>query len=156
MTYEALDVAKYIINYCNKKNYPISNLRLQKLLYFVQASFIQEKNEVCFDDAMHCWAYGPVIPKIYRRYKVYGSTNIPKQSTLIFDDEKKEFDYVDFEFEGNEGDRKIIEEIVEETKDMSVFALVDITHNQTPWKKNYDSSKDKEIPIKDMFKYFRG
>ena len=28
-----LDVARYIINYSNEKNYSISNLKLQKLLY---------------------------------------------------------------------------------------------------------------------------
>ncbi len=37
--YNALDVAKYIITYCKKNQKPISNLKLQKLLYFVQSQF---------------------------------------------------------------------------------------------------------------------
>ena len=39
MEYNAIDVAKYIVFYCIGKNYSISNLKLQKLLYFVQAYF---------------------------------------------------------------------------------------------------------------------
>ena len=35
MAYKVLDVARYIINYSNKMEYGISNLKLQKLLYFV-------------------------------------------------------------------------------------------------------------------------
>ena len=34
-----LDVCRYIINYSNKKDYGISNLKLQKILYFIQAFF---------------------------------------------------------------------------------------------------------------------
>ena len=35
MVYKALDVARYIINYSNKQEYSISNLKLQKILYGV-------------------------------------------------------------------------------------------------------------------------
>ena len=34
--YDVLDIARYIINKCNEKGIIISNLKLQKLLYFVQ------------------------------------------------------------------------------------------------------------------------
>lgn len=35
-TYPVRDVSHYIIVYSNKKDYGVSNLKLQKLLYFVQ------------------------------------------------------------------------------------------------------------------------
>ena len=38
--YSALDVARYIIWYCKKQGYSISNLKLPKILYFVQANFL--------------------------------------------------------------------------------------------------------------------
>ena len=37
--YDVLEVSKYIINYSNEKQYGISNLKLQKILYLVQAFF---------------------------------------------------------------------------------------------------------------------
>lgn len=43
MTYNVLDICRHIINYSDEKDYGVSNLKLQKLLYFVQAYFMLEK-----------------------------------------------------------------------------------------------------------------
>lgn len=43
MIYDVLDVCRHIINYSEKEDYGVSNLKLQKLLYFVQAYFMLEK-----------------------------------------------------------------------------------------------------------------
>ena len=54
--YKAIDVARHIINYSNEKRYGISNLKLQKLLYMVQAYYLVKTDEhkPCFDD--------PILP----------------------------------------------------------------------------------------------
>ena len=46
--YNVLDIAEYIINYAIKNGYAISNLKLQKILYFVQAQFLVSLNVPCF------------------------------------------------------------------------------------------------------------
>ena len=54
--YDVLDIARYIINKCNEKGIIISNLKLQKLLYFVQGymlaltgnRYILEQNIITF------------------------------------------------------------------------------------------------------------
>ena len=35
MTYTASDIAKYIVSYCFRKRKPVSNLKLQKMLYYM-------------------------------------------------------------------------------------------------------------------------
>lgn len=50
--YNVLDVCRYVINYSNDKDYDISNLKLQKLLYFIQAYFLINKNETCFNETI--------------------------------------------------------------------------------------------------------
>ena len=40
--YSALSMAKYIIDKCTKDEYPISNLQLQKILYYIQREFLQQ------------------------------------------------------------------------------------------------------------------
>ena len=37
--YSALDVSKYIVSKCTRDGHPISNLQLQKILYYVQRAF---------------------------------------------------------------------------------------------------------------------
>lgn len=35
----AIEISKYVIQYCKKKNYGISNLKLQKIPYFIRRIF---------------------------------------------------------------------------------------------------------------------
>lgn len=46
--YNVLDISRYIINYSNDCNYIISNLKLQKLLYFIQVYFLIEAKKTLF------------------------------------------------------------------------------------------------------------
>ena len=91
MSYEACDVAEYIIFYSHSKDYSISNLRLQKLLYFIQEEFYKIGRN-CFDDEIEYWDCGPIIEDVYRQYKVYSGGNIPgfiaKNPSDITDDDK--------------------------------------------------------------------
>lgn len=88
--YDALDVAKYIINYERSRGRTVSNLRLQKLLYFVQAQFLVTTQRACFCDEMEAWDFGPVVPNVYHVYKAYGSSSLPRSlpvgANITFDD----------------------------------------------------------------------
>ena len=154
--YNALDIARYVINYCNKKGYLISNLRLQKLLYFIQANFIMSKKKLCFSEPIECWQYGPVIRNVYLEFKVNGSDSIESIDKYEqYNLDTNSFDEVKFNFDfKNEEDKELVEETIEYASEMTTRELVDITHKQTPWSKNYKSNCKKEIPEEDMFKYF--
>lgn len=118
MTYSALDVAKYVINHEHSMNREISNLRLQKLLYFVQAKVLMETGEPCFEDEMQAWDFGPVVPSVYYKYKIYGSMDIGTK-----------------EVEPNIENKILgfISAILDFCRDYPTYQLVEITHQQTPW-----------------------
>lgn len=65
MGYSALDVAKYIINKCTIEHDAISNLQLQKILYYIQKWFLQN-GLVAFDDDFEAWSFGPVVLSVYQ------------------------------------------------------------------------------------------
>ena len=48
--YSAIDVARYIIAHCNRNGQTISNLKLQKILYFIQAEFLVVQDKPCFQE----------------------------------------------------------------------------------------------------------
>ena len=48
--YNIIEVSEYAIKYSEKRGAPVNNLRLQRLLYFIQAEFMVSKNEPCFPD----------------------------------------------------------------------------------------------------------
>lgn len=79
--YDALTVAEYVIKYSTLSGMPVSNLRLQKVLYFIQAEFMVSTNSECFNDRIEAWDLGPVVPTVYRKYKVFGASSIPIDSS---------------------------------------------------------------------------
>ncbi len=140
--YEALRIARYVIEYCNKKGEIITNLRLQKILFFIQAEFLVSKGISCFTEEIEAWAFGPVVPCVYRQYRIYGSSNIKialgRKNDRFIDEE----------------DKLIINQIVDECSHYSTTELVNITHAQTPWIKAYYNNHSNVISIDSIREYF--
>lgn len=141
--YDSLDVSRYIINHENEKSRPISNLRLQKLLYFVQAQFLVSNKESCFREDIEAWQYGPVVPRVYHRYKLYGSSSIPEQTV----NQKNVI---------AESDAGLIDAILDKCAKYSTSALISLTHRDGPWKDSYEPGYDNVISVKSIRKYFGG
>ena len=74
--YDVQDVAEYVIVYSKYKDCGISNLKLQKILYLVQAYFLIQTKNPCFLEDIEAWDFGPVIPEVYRKYKQFGGADI--------------------------------------------------------------------------------
>lgn len=147
--YDVLDVSRYIINYCNDKNKNISNLKLQKILYFIQAYFLLAKNEPCFKEEIEAWQYGPVAPEAYHEFKCYASGPIPKIDTYtklsISTDPKKHFEFNQLKFNPDiisKDDQILINKVVDKFIDLSTSRLVEITHKQSPWLNAFKSSSN--------------
>ena len=140
--YSALDVARYIIWYCQEKSYAINNLKLQKVLYFVQAQFLVfgKDNKPCFSEKIEAWQYGPVVSEVYREYKIFGSAHIPCGDMM--DD-----------FDIDEPDKEMINGIVDRCNKYTAVRLVDISHRQAPWKDAHESGKT-VIDIAEIRNYF--
>lgn len=133
-------IARYVIHYCSQNRRPISNLKLQKILYFIQAEFLVAMNKPCFEDDIEAWSSGPVAPAVYSEYRIYGDTNLPDQ--------------------GNDGfeviaekDRERLNAIISDATKYSALQLAEITHNQRPWKDAY-KRKSKIIEKAKIRKYF--
>ena len=145
----ALFVANYIIEYSNKKGYPINNLKLQKLLYFVNARNIVENGSPLFEEEMEKWKYGPVVPSVYHEYKRFGafaiSDNDLVREYIVFDTnpfaDLSDLKIVKYESDAVEN-YQLIEDTVDALLDFDPFDLVDITHSHTPWKKEEPRIKD--------------
>jgi uncharacterized phage-associated protein len=157
--YHVLDVCRFIINYSNEQEYGISNLKLQKILYFIQAYFLinTRENHPCFYERIEAWDFGPVVPEAYREYKQYGSSDIPTiQSFIRFDEENI---WNTRRVAHDDGiiavsDQKMMKDVVDKFADYSATDLVTITHHQAPWKNAYEPYKNNEITIRAIEEYF--
>ena len=75
--YSALDIANYVLGYYYEKNrLCISNLKLQKILYFLQAEFLVSKKKPLFKDEIEAYGFGPVVYEVNKRYWIHGKIAI--------------------------------------------------------------------------------
>jgi uncharacterized phage-associated protein len=65
------DVAAYLIRAIHERGDEVSNMKLQKLLYFAQGLYLAETGEPLFEAEMQAWRQGPVVPSIYRAFKKF-------------------------------------------------------------------------------------
>ncbi len=124
--YTAGNVAKYIIYLAsqpfvgdNNEREGITNLKLQKVLYFVQAYSLSKLGKSLFTDKIEAWEYGPVVPSVYRKYKE------KKSDPIISEEDKSSL---------SEEDKEIVQKVWNTFGGYSASRLVDITHAHTPWK----------------------
>lgn len=157
--YDVLDVCRYVINYCNDKNYDISNLKLQKLLYFIQAYFlISDEGKPCFKESIEAWTFGPVVPEAYREYKICGYSNIPRihRCTEVssthgnFHVYSKPYDPEVL----SPKSREMIDDVIENFKQYTAPDLVNLTHLQKPWRDAYAQGKNTVISNQSIKDYF--
>lgn len=67
--YSAVSVANYIIKTASE----VTNLRLQKMLYYCQGFSLAFRGQLLFRESIEAWTYGPVVPSVYELFKEYGN-----------------------------------------------------------------------------------
>ncbi|MFA6198244.1 MAG: type II toxin-antitoxin system antitoxin SocA domain-containing protein [Patescibacteria group bacterium] len=120
VTYQ--DVADYFLALGNETGEPISNLKLQKLVYYAQAWHLANTSEPLFNANFQAWVHGPVIPELYHKLKTYGSA--PIQSNAVLNEVKNRFDSNTLTF---------LEQVADVYMPRSAYELELMTHMEDPW-----------------------
>lgn len=73
------NLAYYILDYCDQKNYTMNNLKLQNILFLLNKIFIYNKLGVCFQEHISVTAFGPIVHEVYSEFKAFGSGTVWNQ-----------------------------------------------------------------------------
>ncbi|HZB88263.1 MAG TPA: type II toxin-antitoxin system antitoxin SocA domain-containing protein [Terracidiphilus sp.] len=122
----------------------VTNLKLQKLLYYSQAWNLVFKNEPLFSEDIEAWVHGPVVPRVFRRFKALGWKTI--ESPVV-----------------SYGDTHLVAHlraIIDAYGHFGATQLERTTHSETPWKNARGGVPDDQpsnvvITHRDMKSYFR-
>lgn len=120
---KALDIAKHIIELCTcrKNPIPVSNIKLQKLLYLVYGYFLLDLGEKLFAEPFEAWQYGPVAASVYDYFCNFAGSYIS---------------LIDTPPELPKSISDAIDPIIEENMEREVFDLVEETHQEgSAWRK---------------------
>ena len=66
-------VANQFLDWAEQEGLPISNMKLQKMVYFAHADFLQSTDKPLVREVFEAWDHGPVIPQLYQSFKKNGS-----------------------------------------------------------------------------------
>jgi len=145
---KAIDVANWFIAKANSEKLDedvsegISNLKLQKVLYFAQAAHLALYNKKSlFEDDICAWKLGPVVESVYHEFK--SSENKPITATTNKDYEKIEEDVSVF-----------LENVWSIFGKFSAAKLVQMSHEHQPWKEAYESKKS-VITKQSIYDYYK-
>lgn len=116
----ASDVARYFLAHASPDSDLISNLKLQKLVYYAQAMSLAALGKPLFDDKIEAWKLGPVVSSLYHEYKAYDAEPIPRVSDI---DESKYDDDT----------RRLLNCVYEAYGQFAPWKLSQMTHQEPPW-----------------------
>lgn len=125
--YPAITIAKWFVAWAKANDAELSNLKLQKLLYYAQGYHLARHDAPLFVDPIQAWSNGPVVEKVYRAFKKHGSgdLSLPKED---------EFDWPDVD----EDTTQFLIQIWDQLGCFAAWRLRDMTHSETPWKVQFD------------------
>lgn len=126
MAYSAVDIAKYVVSYCEKRCQPVTNLKLQKMLYYLWIDYYKRTTSALFFDDICAWQLGPVVPEAYYTFCSYAGAPICKTFDvhLLIDD------------------TLIINEIIEKYLPIPASSLVTRSHcSGGAWKRVYQEGQ---------------
>ena len=138
------DVADFFIDSAlNDPENNMTNLRINKLLYFAQGWSLARLGRPLVEDAIEAWTHGPVVPAIYQRLKTSGRDKV---KGLINED------YADhFTLE----EQRLLIDVLHAYDRYSTNGLVTLTHAKgSPWRKAMAKGRNTVIPQSDMKAYF--
>jgi uncharacterized phage-associated protein len=143
MSYNVLQIANKIIASTDSEHGElISNLKLQKLLYYLQGFHIAVYEEPLFEENIEAWQYGPVVREIYVHFKENGSNSIaPKEGDIIA--------------KLKEDEEELFNEVLLEYGQFSAIKLMNMTHDELPWIKTFNENPQGIIHHELLKKYFK-
>lgn len=137
---KANDAAVYFLSLSDtQEGELISNLKLQKLLYYAQGVHLALHDTPLFGENIEAWAHGPVVPEVYRKYKTYGDNPIRLQDT----DEVVNFSKIE---------QEVLDEVYQVYGQFSAWKLREMTHDEAPWKNSPQGYVITPKIMKDHFK----
>ena len=129
MKASATEVSNEIIRVAHKTGKSISNMKLQKLLYLAQGIHLAINNDTpLFEDSINAWKYGPVVPSVHHKFKIYFSGEIPADHPFLTENNPL-----------GESEKKLIGHVVELYGDLSAISLSNFTRlPDSPWSPVYN------------------
>ncbi|KGR90178.1 hypothetical protein CD30_13085 [Ureibacillus massiliensis 4400831 = CIP 108448 = CCUG 49529] len=121
---DSIILSKYILGYINEMGLEVNHLKLQKLIYYVDAWHMVFLKEPLIDEDFEAWMHGPVVRNVWNYYKEKSILNavIPSSEETI-----------SLENYLSEEQIQVINDVLDEYGNKTPYYLECLTHEEKPW-----------------------
>lgn len=126
----------FLINLFNRGSKEVTQLQIQKLMYFFEAYYMNvKKTDKLYDCNFNAWMFGPVAIPLYKEYKNFG------EFSISLTDEKKNIG------ERISKDKKeLLVELYKVFGTLSANQLVNLTHQVgSPWYNKWEENNRRVV-----------
>jgi uncharacterized phage-associated protein len=135
------------LSHAGEEQDPLTNLRLQNLLYYAQAWSLVIRESELFSEEIRAWRYGPVVPEVYNRLPGGQGANYIEPNSFV---NEPDLDAEDAVF---------VRSVWEAYNQYSAIQLSRMTQKEMPWLKAWgdrpgDGTGNDPISVDDLEDYF--
>ena len=76
-------IANLVLDHCEAKGLPVTNLQINKIIYFMHVDWIAEFGQPLVSAKIEAWQYGPVFREVFNQFKVYGRNEIEGRAKKV-------------------------------------------------------------------------
>ncbi len=141
MAYPVEQIANQLLINAANSGELMTNMKLQKMLYYQQGFHLAYFDKPLFQEDIEAWMYGPVVPSMYEKYKEFGRNGIEPDRTM------------DFAFEERK-EQALFDEVCKVYGAYSAIGLMNMTHEEMPWKTTPVGEGAEHVISKDKMQSF--
>lgn len=147
---ETIKISYYIIKHCKDNKIEITNLKLNKLLYFINIQYMLENSGIpIFDEEFLAWRHGPILQSVYNQFCLgLILPPVDKLNSIVSSLSKNKIE--------------IIDRVLKRKASTPAWKLVEETHiSNGPWENVYKNNKDvngickASISNKDIYHFYK-
>lgn len=147
--FDVLRVSNLIIDTAKRNGQELTNLKLQKILFFLQGFYLYKYGDRLINGNFSRWQYGPVEKDAYEYFKSNGSSWLTDEA-FNFSADTDTFKIISIHpiSVADIGNEKFtsLKTTLAELLEIPTWKLVELTHNDPSWSKYKDKIKQYSAP----------
>ena len=151
-------VANYVLDFCDARNRHITNLALQKILFFCHAESLAQRKLPLIKQQFEAWQHGPVLQNIYSEFKVFAEKPVTNRATSLDSTTGKRLP-TRYDFDADV--RQFLDDVLNIYSKLDAWQLVKLSHTEGgPWDKAWNhrgiTNPGMRISAQDIVESFNG
>lgn len=140
MTWDGRAVANFVLDFCDSRGRAVTNLSLQKLVYFCHVWSLVELRRPLIKHGFQAWQYGPVLGYLYRDFRRFDDAPITSRATKI-NPTSGEKEVVTYDFDKET--LALLTKVADFYSRLRATDLVDFSHAEGgPWYRSWNHERE--------------